>query len=173
MKTVDTLIHARWIVPVEPAGVLYEHHSLAVNQGRIVDLLPAEQARAAYRAGIDHELDSHLLMPGLVNAHTHAAMSLLRGLAAERVDPELLAISYDFVGDLAETIALIWPVADAPEDPPLSELVHELESTGKAALPGVIAARITCGLCEENANHSRHAVSTWQKQKSFLRPEAV
>ena len=81
MKTVDTLIHPRWIVPVEPAGVLYEHHSLAVNQGRIVDLLPAEQARAAYRAGIDHELDSHLLMPGLVNAHTHAAMSLLRGLA--------------------------------------------------------------------------------------------
>jgi 5-methylthioadenosine/S-adenosylhomocysteine deaminase len=81
MKTVDTLIHARWIVPVEPADTLYEHHSLAVNQGRIVDLLPAGQARAGYRAGIEHELDNHLIMPGLVNAHTHAAMSLLRGLA--------------------------------------------------------------------------------------------
>ncbi|OWU84918.1 ATP-dependent DNA ligase [Oceanicola sp. 22II-s10i] len=68
--------------------------------------------------------------------------SLLRGLVAEKVDEELFRLSYDFVGDLAETIALIWPVAEAPEDPPLAELVAELEATGKAALPGVIAARL-------------------------------
>ncbi|MGR3584946.1 MAG: cisplatin damage response ATP-dependent DNA ligase, partial [Pseudooceanicola nanhaiensis] len=68
--------------------------------------------------------------------------SLLRGLVNERVDAELFALSYDFVGDLAETIALIWPEAKDPSDPPLSELVHELEATGKAALPGVIAARL-------------------------------
>ncbi|MGR3746125.1 MAG: cisplatin damage response ATP-dependent DNA ligase [Pseudooceanicola nanhaiensis] len=68
--------------------------------------------------------------------------SLLRGLVNERVDAELFALSYDFVGDLAETIALIWPEAEDPSDPPLSELVHELEATGKAALPGVIAARL-------------------------------
>jgi len=68
--------------------------------------------------------------------------SLLRGLVAERVDAELFALSYDFVGDLAETIALIWPEAETPEDPPLSELVHELEATGKTALPGVIATRL-------------------------------
>ncbi|WP_375690812.1 cisplatin damage response ATP-dependent DNA ligase [Pseudooceanicola sp. LIPI14-2-Ac024] len=68
--------------------------------------------------------------------------SLLRGLVAERIDAELFALSYDFVGDLAETIALVWPDPEAPEDPPLSELVHELETTGKAALPGVIAARL-------------------------------
>jgi 5-methylthioadenosine/S-adenosylhomocysteine deaminase len=81
MKTVDTLIHTRWIVPVEPDDVVYEHHSLAVNEGRIVDLLPTSQARAAYRGDVEHDLDRHLLIPGLVNAHTHAAMSLLRGLA--------------------------------------------------------------------------------------------
>jgi 5-methylthioadenosine/S-adenosylhomocysteine deaminase len=65
MKTVDTLIHARWIVPVEPDGAVYEHHSLAINEGRIVDLLPAGEARAAYRAEVEHDLDQHLLMPGL------------------------------------------------------------------------------------------------------------
>jgi 5-methylthioadenosine/S-adenosylhomocysteine deaminase len=81
MKTVDTLIHPRWLVPVEPDGAVYEHHSLAVNEGRIVDLLPTRQARAAYRGDVEHDLDHHLLIPGLVNAHTHAAMSLLRGLA--------------------------------------------------------------------------------------------
>lgn len=68
--------------------------------------------------------------------------SLLRGLVSERVDGELFALSYDFVGDLAETIALIWPEAEAPSDPPLSELVQELEATGRAALPGVISARL-------------------------------
>ncbi|MGR3320404.1 MAG: cisplatin damage response ATP-dependent DNA ligase [Pseudooceanicola sp.] len=68
--------------------------------------------------------------------------SLLRGLAAERVDAELFALSYDFVGDLAETIALIWPTDRPPEEPPLSELVHELEATGRSGLPAVIAARL-------------------------------
>ncbi|WP_313349836.1 cisplatin damage response ATP-dependent DNA ligase [Paracoccus sp. (in: a-proteobacteria)] len=67
--------------------------------------------------------------------------SLLRGLAAERVDDQLLALSYDFVGDLAETIALIWPEG-AQDDPSLSQAVELLRTTGKAALPGAIAAML-------------------------------
>jgi 5-methylthioadenosine/S-adenosylhomocysteine deaminase len=81
MPTVDTLIHCRWIAPVEPAAKLYEHHSLAIREGRILDILPTEQARNNYSAAVEHTLDRHLLIPGLVNAHTHAAMSLLRGIA--------------------------------------------------------------------------------------------
>jgi 5-methylthioadenosine/S-adenosylhomocysteine deaminase len=81
MPTVDTLIHCRWIAPVEPDDVVYEYHTLAIREGRILALLPTEEARARYRADVEHELDRHLLIPGLVNAHTHAAMSLLRGLA--------------------------------------------------------------------------------------------
>ncbi|SIQ16305.1 DNA ligase-1 [Paracoccus thiocyanatus] len=67
--------------------------------------------------------------------------SLLRGLAAERVDDQLLALSYDFVGDLAETIALVWPEG-AEDDPALSHAVALLQGTGKAALPGAIAAML-------------------------------
>jgi 5-methylthioadenosine/S-adenosylhomocysteine deaminase len=81
MNSVDTLIHSRWIAPVEPEAVVYEHHSVVIHEGRILDLLPSEQARAIYTAENEHEMDRHLLIPGLVNAHTHAAMSLLRGLA--------------------------------------------------------------------------------------------
>ncbi|HAJ92188.1 MAG TPA: TRZ/ATZ family hydrolase [Gammaproteobacteria bacterium] len=81
MITVDTLIHCRWLAPVEPATVVYEHHSLAIQEGRILDILPTEQAHTIYTADIEHRLDRHLLIPGLINAHTHAAMSLLRGLA--------------------------------------------------------------------------------------------
>ena len=81
MTAVDSLLHCRWIAPVEPAGTVLAHHSLVVQEGRILDVLPSEQARDQYTADIEHELDQHLLIPGLVNAHTHAAMSLLRGLA--------------------------------------------------------------------------------------------
>ena len=71
--------------------------------------------------------------------------SLLRTLVGERVDAELFAISYDFVGDLAETIALIWPdPVSLPNDSdlPLPQLVEELQTTGKAGLPALIAARL-------------------------------
>ena len=81
MTPVDTLIHGRWIAPVEPGNTVYEHHCLVVHEGRITDLLPSDVARTRYTSENEHELDRHLLIPGLVNAHTHAAMSLLRGLA--------------------------------------------------------------------------------------------
>lgn len=66
---------------MEPAGTVLSHHSLVVLEGRILDILPTDKAREQYTAAIEHELDGHLLIPGLINAHTHAAMTLLRGLA--------------------------------------------------------------------------------------------
>ena len=64
--------------------------------------------------------------------------SLLRGLMAERMDAQLFALSYDFVGDLAETIALVWD-ADGDDDMPLHQAVTLLQETGKSALPAAIA----------------------------------
>lgn len=69
--------------------------------------------------------------------------SLLRGLVAERFDDELFRLSYDFVGDLAETIALIWDAEDhADEDLSLSAAVALLQTTGKAGLPKAIAGML-------------------------------
>jgi 5-methylthioadenosine/S-adenosylhomocysteine deaminase len=81
MEHVDTLLHARWIIPVEPENTVHEHYSLAVKDGRIHALLPGGEARSRYRADVELELVDHALIPGLINAHTHAAMSLFRGLA--------------------------------------------------------------------------------------------
>lgn len=78
---IDTLINARWIIPVEPKGIILEKHSLAVNDGKILELLPTQQAREKYTATDQYQLDTHALIPGLINAHTHAAMTLFRGLA--------------------------------------------------------------------------------------------
>ncbi|MGE0357700.1 MAG: TRZ/ATZ family hydrolase [Burkholderiales bacterium] len=81
MQQADCLIHAAWIAPVEPAGTLLEGHSIAVRDGRIAALLPEREARAAFAAPREVRLDRHLVIPGLVNLHGHAAMALLRGVA--------------------------------------------------------------------------------------------
>ncbi|HEY0275270.1 MAG TPA: cisplatin damage response ATP-dependent DNA ligase [Paenirhodobacter sp.] len=69
--------------------------------------------------------------------------SLLRRLAGERMDAQLFALSYDFVGDLAETIALVWPdVRQTGPEVPLSQAITLLQETGKLSLPGAIAAML-------------------------------
>jgi 5-methylthioadenosine/S-adenosylhomocysteine deaminase len=78
---VDTLIHARWIIPVEPESVTYEHYSLVIDDGRIIDLLPTDLAKQKYQGTITENLENHALLPGLINCHTHAAMTLMRGIA--------------------------------------------------------------------------------------------
>lgn len=52
MTEVDTLIHARWLAPVEPVATVYEHHSLVIQEGRILDILPTDQAISTYNADI-------------------------------------------------------------------------------------------------------------------------
>ena len=108
-EDIDLLIEARWIVPVEPHDIVLEHHALAIDAGRIVALLPAALAKARYQARRRVELGQHLLIPGLINLHTHAAMTLLRGYADDmalmdwlnqRIWPaERAHVCHDFVRD--------------------------------------------------------------------------
>lgn len=79
-QPIDTLIVPRWLIPVEQAGVLTDH-ALAVHGGAILDILPAAEARTRYAAEQTFSLPQHALIPGLINLHTHAAMTLLRGFA--------------------------------------------------------------------------------------------
>ncbi|MGQ0547478.1 MAG: TRZ/ATZ family hydrolase [Betaproteobacteria bacterium] len=75
------LLRARWVVPVEPAGAVLDDHAVAVRDGTIEAILPAAAAAGAYPGYRTLDLPGHALIPGLVNAHTHAAMTLMRGLA--------------------------------------------------------------------------------------------
>ena len=81
MQAIDTLIHARWILTVDENNTELENHSIAINEGRIVSLLPTSEAKSQYQARHEQDLDNHVLIPGLINTHTHASMSLLRGIA--------------------------------------------------------------------------------------------
>ena len=107
--SIDLLIEARWVVPVEPRGVVLDDHAVAIDADRIVALLPIADARARYAPRERVALDEHALIPGLVNAHTHNPMTLMRGLAddlplmrwlQEHIWPaEAKAIGPEFVRD--------------------------------------------------------------------------
>jgi 5-methylthioadenosine/S-adenosylhomocysteine deaminase len=111
-QPIDLLIEARWIVPVEPHGVVLEQHAVAIDGNRIVAVLPITDARARYAPRERIELREHALIPGLVNAHTHNPMTLMRGLAddlplmrwlKEHIWPaEAKAIGPEFVRDGVE-----------------------------------------------------------------------
>ncbi|MEW6120537.1 MAG: TRZ/ATZ family hydrolase [Pseudomonadota bacterium] len=76
----DLLLLPQWLVPIEPPGWLADH-AVVVKDGAILDVLPADAAPARYTAARTLELPGHVLLPGLVNLHGHAAMSLMRGFA--------------------------------------------------------------------------------------------
>ncbi|MGY0633235.1 TRZ/ATZ family hydrolase [Luteimonas sp. A478] len=111
-EAVDLLIEAGYVVPIEPHGVVLEDHAVAVRDGAIVAVLPAAQARARFTARETVSRPHGALIPGLVNAHTHNPMTLLRGIAddlplmvwlQEHIWPvEAAVIGPEFVADGVE-----------------------------------------------------------------------
>lgn len=81
LKFADHIIEARWVIPVAPRGIVLEHTAVVVTGGKVAEILPIAEARQCYRAEMTTVLADHALIPGLINLHTHAAMSLMRGLA--------------------------------------------------------------------------------------------
>jgi 5-methylthioadenosine/S-adenosylhomocysteine deaminase len=77
----DWLIEAGWIIPVQPAGLVLEAHALVIDGDRITAILPIDEARARYAPDAHVQRPGSVLMPGLINAHTHNPMSLMRGVA--------------------------------------------------------------------------------------------
>ncbi len=105
----DLLIEAGFVVPVVPHGVVLEHHAVAVTGGRIVAVLPVPEARSRFAPRETVSRPDAALIPGLVNAHTHNPMTLLRGVAddlplkvwlQQHIWPiEAAVIGQDFVAD--------------------------------------------------------------------------
>lgn len=79
-EKIDLLIEPRWIATVDSDNTL-SNHAVAVHQDRIVAVLPSREARTRYAPASHVKLDDHILIPGLINLHTHAAMTLMRGIA--------------------------------------------------------------------------------------------
>ena len=105
----DIIISARWVIPVLPRDAVMEYHAVVIAQGAILDVLPSNAALERYPTIQVIDLPDHALIPGLINLHTHAAMTLMRGLAddlplmiwlRDHIWPvESRIISADFVRD--------------------------------------------------------------------------
>jgi 5-methylthioadenosine/S-adenosylhomocysteine deaminase len=95
----DLSIEARWIVPMTTRGRVLENHTLVVRDGRILDLLPTADAAERFAATVVIQRPAHLLMPGMINAHTRAAKSLFRGLDAPVAHLEQRFVGPEFVRD--------------------------------------------------------------------------
>ncbi len=77
---IDEIIHGRWIITINAQRHIHENHAIAIDQGKIVDIDNSNAIQGRYQAHKVTRLDDHALIPGLINAHTHASMSLMRGL---------------------------------------------------------------------------------------------
>ncbi len=121
MKAFANLLERLAFTPARNAKLQLLQHYLAVTP---------DPDRGYALAALTGDLKLRAVTPGL-----------LRGLMADRVDAQLFALSYDFVGDLAETIALLWD-SDHDDDVPLTQAVSLLSETGKAGLPAAIAAML-------------------------------
>ncbi|MCL4104127.1 UNVERIFIED_CONTAM: hypothetical protein GTU68_034989 [Idotea baltica] len=114
-EAVDTLIHPGWIVPIIPAGDVLTGFSIALKDKKIVAIVPTEET-TSIEAINTHTLPEHVIMPGLINCHGHAAMSLLRGYADDQAlmpwlekhiwPAETAHVDADFVADGA-TLAIV------------------------------------------------------------------
>jgi 5-methylthioadenosine/S-adenosylhomocysteine deaminase len=80
-KQVDLIIEARWVCPIIPKNSLLEYQSVVIQSGKIIDICAISTSSELYLASEVVQLNEHVLIPGLINLHTHAAMSLMRGMA--------------------------------------------------------------------------------------------
>ena len=109
---VDLIIKSKWIAPVDSKETLIIDHAIVINNKKIVALCPHKEASDKFITSNIIELDNHILIPGLINAHCHAPMTLLRGIADDlpledwfnkKIWPlEEKFISQEFVEDGAE-----------------------------------------------------------------------
>ena len=81
MKQNIEIISARWVIPVVPSNTILEHHSIVIENTKIIDIVATETALKRYPNAKHTVRDTHALMPGFINAHTHTPMSLFRGIA--------------------------------------------------------------------------------------------
>ena len=84
VQYVSTIISAKWICPVRPHNITLEDHSIVIDQDRIIDIIETKKVASLYQTQEHFQFHHHIVTPGLINAHTHAAMNLFRGFADDQ-----------------------------------------------------------------------------------------
>ena len=80
-KNASVIISASWIFTAGPEDQLLSDYAVVIENDKVIDLLPQNKVFDEYEANNNYQLTDHILIPGLINTHTHAAMSLFKGFA--------------------------------------------------------------------------------------------
>jgi 5-methylthioadenosine/S-adenosylhomocysteine deaminase len=170
MPTADLILDPTWILPIVPSRVVLSGHSVVIGDGRITAIGPTTAIHEQFHATAIQPLDGQLLMPGLVNAHGHAAMVLLRGLAEdmpldawlrERIWPiEAQWMSPDFVAD-GIALALLEMVKSGTTC--FSDMYFFPEVTARAAQEAGMRAQIAFPLIQFPNAWSSNAADGFHK----------
>ena len=180
MQTADLLITPRWLLPIAPVNVALEGYAVAVTGGRIVAVGPGAQIEARFEPRERISRGHHALLPGFVNAHTRASMSLMRGLPVyspvlrwlrETVRPaELRSASPDFVREgtqlgIAEMLrAGITTFGDSCLFP--EEAAHAAAEARVRAVIGLPVSETASDWAPDSAAHFDRAAHLWDEYKS-------
>ena len=179
MESVDLLITPRWLLPIAPVNVALEGHAVAIAAGRIVAVGPVAQLEARFDAREHVSRGSHVLLPGFVNAHTRASMTLMRGLPVyppvlrwlrETVWPAERDVSPDFVRDgtqlaIAEMLrAGITAFGDSYLFP--EEAARAAADARVRAVIGLPVAETASHWAPNSAAHFDRAAHLWDEYKT-------
>jgi len=160
------LIRARWVVPVEPAGVVLERHGVLVRNGVIQGIVPWNEAPA----GEDEvALEDHVLLPGLVNAHTHAASVLRRGLGDDlAAAPDARAVREGTLLACAEMLrGGITCYADAFDFPEAS--LEAAAAAGMRCSQGLLVKETPSGYAADAADYLRKGLEARDRMRDAPR----
>ena len=92
--SIDLLLHCRWVLPIAPHNQILQDHSIAIDGGRILEVLPTDSACEKYNSNQTEELSRHILMPGLVNTHCHSSARLIRGIENNILSKQISALEF-------------------------------------------------------------------------------
>jgi 5-methylthioadenosine/S-adenosylhomocysteine deaminase len=149
------IIAPRWLIPIEPHATVLSEHAVITDHERILQIMPLGAARQTYPAAQEIHLTEHALLPGLINAHTHSAMSLLRGYADDLAlmtwlnqhiwPAETAHVSDDFVFD-GSTLAIMEMIAGGTTC--ANDMYFEHSAVARAALSSGFRMGIGCSILE-------------------------
>lgn len=149
MEKIDTLIHAKWLITCEDKNQILENHALVIKDGKIHAIIASEDAKQHYEAKHVEYYNTHAVMPGFINAHTHVGMNLFKGLAddlplmtwlTEHIWPaERQWVSDEFVYD-ASMLAMAEMIRCGTTT--FNDMYFFLQATAKAAITAGLRAHI-------------------------------
>lgn len=165
----DLRIEVRWLASMAARNAVLEDHALLIRDGRILDILPTTLAAERYRATAVLQRNSHLLMPGMVNAQSDASMSLFRGATQGAAPAGDGAINPEFARDstlaaMAEMLKSgITCFCDRPAYP--EETLRTAHEQGMRAVVGMPVTEVPSPWAKNAAESLTRSLSVRDKYK--------